>query len=151
MLSLLYMMRSVTMYATVLPLANDHVYCSPKLNTTSFGEMMLTATTEVIKLIAAGGLGFMGKKTMCGDYIFSGHTIIFMMTYLLIRECKRYVATARPRIIFDYFLIRCLRLSRELGMVISCPATTITSHHFLSTFSYNIPENNNWFVMILTN
>ncbi|ODN03753.1 Phosphatidylcholine:ceramide cholinephosphotransferase 2 [Orchesella cincta] len=86
LLSLLYSMRSVTMYATVLPLANDHVYCSPKLNSTSFGETMWAATREVLGLMAAGGLGFMGKKTLCGDYIFSGHTIIFMMTYLLIRE-----------------------------------------------------------------
>lgn len=50
---------------------------------------MWAATKEVLKLFAAGGLGFMGKKTLCGDYIFSGHTIIFMMTYLLIRECKQ--------------------------------------------------------------
>jgi len=49
---------------------------------------MWAATREVLKLMAAGGLGFMGKKTLCGDYIFSGHTIIFMMTYLLIRECE---------------------------------------------------------------
>ncbi|CAL8110207.1 unnamed protein product [Orchesella dallaii] len=86
LLGLLYSMRSITMYATVLPLANDHVYCSPKLNSTSLGETMWVATKEGLKLMAAGGLGFMGKKTLCGDYIFSGHTIIFMMTYLLIRE-----------------------------------------------------------------
>lgn len=48
-------MRSVTMYATVLPLANDHVYCSPKINTTStFGQTVLIITQEVLKLIAAG-------------------------------------------------------------------------------------------------
>jgi shingomyelin synthase len=77
------------MYATVLPLANDHVYCSPKINTTStFGQTVLIITEEVIKLIAAGGLPITGKKTMCGDYIFSGHTIIVMMAYLLMRECN---------------------------------------------------------------
>lgn len=82
-------MRSFTMYATVLPLANTHVYCSPKINTTStFGQTALIVAEEVIKLLAAGGLPITGKKTMCGDYIFSGHTIIFMMAYLLIRECK---------------------------------------------------------------
>jgi shingomyelin synthase len=76
------------MYATVLPLANNHVYCSPKINTTStFGQTVLIVTEEVIKLIGAGGLGFTGKKTMCGDYIYSGHTIILMLSYLLINEC----------------------------------------------------------------
>ncbi|OXA50461.1 phosphatidylcholine:ceramide cholinephosphotransferase 1 isoform X1 [Folsomia candida] len=86
-LSILYGMRSVTMYATVLPLANDHVYCSPKINTTStFGQTVLIITQEVLKLIAAGGLPITGKKTLCGDYIFSGHTIILMMGYLLVNE-----------------------------------------------------------------
>jgi len=86
-MSILYCMRSVTMYVTVLPLANDHVYCSPKINTTaSFGQTVLIVTTEVIKLITAGGLPITGKKTMCGDYIFSGHTIIYLMAYCLIVE-----------------------------------------------------------------
>jgi len=85
---ILYSMRSITMYATVLPLANTHVYCSPKINTTlSFGQTALSVTKEVVKLILAGGLPITGKKTMCGDYIYSGHTIVFMLTYLLIREC----------------------------------------------------------------
>jgi len=76
-----------------LPLANDHVYCSSKINQTlTFGQTVLTITEEVIKLIIAGGLPITGRKTLCGDYIFSGHTIILMITYLMIREYvpKRY-------------------------------------------------------------
>jgi shingomyelin synthase len=86
--SMLYAMRSVTMYVTVLPLANTHVYCSPKINQSlSFGQTTLAVTKEVVKLVLAGGLPITGRKTMCGDYIYSGHTIVFMLTYLLIREC----------------------------------------------------------------
>lgn len=34
------------------------------------------------------GLKINGKHTLCGDYIYSGHTIVHVTCYLFIRECK---------------------------------------------------------------
>lgn len=93
LLAMLYSFRSVTMYVTVLPLANDHVYCSPKMSESlSVGQKILTIAEEVMKLLQSGGLPITGKKTICGDYIYSGHTIILMLANLLVREYipKRY-------------------------------------------------------------
>lgn len=81
-LSLLYLMRAVTMYITVLPVASKTYYCSPKANQTS----AYLITTRVLQLISGFGLSINGKHTFCGDYIYSGHTVVLVLSYLLISE-----------------------------------------------------------------
>ena len=83
-LGILYFMRSVTMYVTVLPVASYTYYCSPKANTTSF----LLVAKRVIQLVSGFGLSINGQQTFCGDYIYSGHTVILVSAYLFIKECK---------------------------------------------------------------
>lgn len=83
-LSLLYLMRAITMYITVLPVASKTYYCSPKANQTS----AYLVTTRVLQLISGFGLSVNGKHTYCGDYIYSGHTVVLVLSYLLISECK---------------------------------------------------------------
>ena len=34
------------------------------------------------------GLSINGQHIYCGDYIYSGHTMTLVMTYLIIKECK---------------------------------------------------------------
>lgn len=41
-----------------------------------------------MKLIAGGGLSITGSHDMCGDYLYSGHTVMLTLTYLFIKECK---------------------------------------------------------------
>lgn len=41
-----------------------------------------------MKMIAGGGLSITGSHTMCGDYLYSGHTVMLTLTYLFIKECK---------------------------------------------------------------
>lgn len=43
---------------------------------------------RVMKMIAGGGLSITGAHTMCGDYLYSGHTVMLTLTYLFIKECK---------------------------------------------------------------
>lgn len=81
-LALLYLMRSITMYVTVLPMSSTTYYCSPKANSTD----VLLVAKRVIQLISGFGLSINGKHTYCGDYIYSGHTVILVMCYLIISE-----------------------------------------------------------------
>lgn len=80
--ALLYLMRSVTMYVTVLPMSSTTYVCSPKANHTT--PWLLT--TRVLQLMSGFGLSINGKQTFCGDFIFSGHTAILTMCYLIITE-----------------------------------------------------------------
>ena len=43
MLSILYGVRAITMYVTVLPLSSTTYYCSPKLNETDTKTIVLRA------------------------------------------------------------------------------------------------------------
>ena len=43
---------------------------------------------RVVTIISGGGLSFNGRHVYCGDYIFSGHTVIFVMAYLCIKQCQ---------------------------------------------------------------
>lgn len=81
-LSLLYLMRSITMYVTVLPMSSTTYHCSPKENHTS----PVVVAKRVFQLISGFGLSINGKHTYCGDYIYSGHTIMLTMSYLIISE-----------------------------------------------------------------
>ncbi|XP_029608578.1 phosphatidylcholine:ceramide cholinephosphotransferase 1 [Salmo trutta] len=77
----LYLYRCVTMYITTLPVPGMHFQCSPKL----FGNWEVQMR-RIIKLIAGGGLSITGSHTMCGDYLYSGHTVILTLSYLFIKE-----------------------------------------------------------------
>ncbi|XP_053979200.1 phosphatidylcholine:ceramide cholinephosphotransferase 2-like isoform X1 [Hylaeus anthracinus] len=82
LMGLLYMMRSITMFVTVLPVASKTYFCSPKANNTS----PLLVTKRVLQLISGFGLSINGKHTYCGDYIYSGHTVVLVLSYLIIKE-----------------------------------------------------------------
>jgi len=82
MMSLLYLMRSITMYVTVLPMSSTTYYCSPKSNTTTIG----TALSRAIHLFSGFGLSINGKQVYCGDFIYSGHTVMLVLGYLVISE-----------------------------------------------------------------
>jgi len=82
-LGLLYFYRSVTMYITALPKPDPSYPCAPKLNhTITFSELM----SRVIQIAAGGGLSLGGTQVYCGDFIFSGHTLVLMMSFFVIRE-----------------------------------------------------------------
>ena len=83
-LGTLYLMRSVTMYVTVLPVPNRVVKCDPKMNHTSVSVIV----KRVWDTAVGGGLRISGKKNTCGDYIFSGHTVILITSYYMVRECE---------------------------------------------------------------
>ncbi|KAM4624304.1 phosphatidylcholine:ceramide cholinephosphotransferase 1 [Polymixia lowei] len=77
----LYLYRCVTMYVTTLPVPGMHFKCSPKVLGDYVSQMR-----RVMKMIAGGGLTITGSHHMCGDYLYSGHTVMLTLTYLFIRE-----------------------------------------------------------------
>ncbi|XP_011305541.1 phosphatidylcholine:ceramide cholinephosphotransferase 2 isoform X3 [Fopius arisanus] len=81
-MGLLYMMRSITFYVTALPIVSKTYYCSEKANHTT----PLIITKRVLQLMSGFGLVINGKHTYCGDLIFSGHTVILVLCYLIIKE-----------------------------------------------------------------
>lgn len=72
------------MYVTVLPIASKTYYCSPKSNETS----PLMIAKRVLSLMSGFGLSVNGKHVYCGDFIYSGHTVTLVLSYLFIAECK---------------------------------------------------------------
>jgi shingomyelin synthase len=85
LMSLLYFMRAITMYVTVLPISSTTYYCSPKLNETATAYVIVK---RALILISGFGLSINGKHTYCGDYIYSGHTVMLVLAYLVISECE---------------------------------------------------------------
>lgn len=83
-MAVLYMYRAVTMYVTVLPVSSTTYPCSPKSNETS----PLLIVKRVLKLMSGFGLSVNGQHVYCGDFIYSGHTVILVFSYLVISECK---------------------------------------------------------------
>lgn len=75
------------MYVTVLPVSSTTYYCSPKSSnaTTAF-----VIAKRAFQLMSGFGLSINGKHTYCGDYIYSGHTVMLVLGYLTIAECKYY-------------------------------------------------------------
>lgn len=81
-IGLLYLYRSVTMFVTVLPVSSTTYFCSPKSNNTT----PLVLVKRMFYLISGFGLSINGKHTYCGDYIYSGHTMVLVLSYLIVAE-----------------------------------------------------------------
>ncbi|XP_073967286.1 LOW QUALITY PROTEIN: phosphatidylcholine:ceramide cholinephosphotransferase 2-like [Choristoneura fumiferana] len=81
-IGLLYLYRSVTMFVTVLPMSSTTYYCSPKSN----GTTPLLVVRRMFYLISGFGLSINGKHTYCGDFIYSGHTMVLVLSYLVVAE-----------------------------------------------------------------
>ncbi|OQR68250.1 phosphatidylcholine:ceramide cholinephosphotransferase 1-like [Tropilaelaps mercedesae] len=82
MMAALYMMRAITMFVTQVPVASRTYYCSPQANRTA----ATVIAKRVLTLFSGFGLSINGHHTYCGDYIFSGHTLILTLCYLIIKE-----------------------------------------------------------------
>lgn len=80
---LLYMYRGATMFVTVLPMSDPNYLCAPKLNHTI---TFLDLISRVATIVTGGGMSFSDNKKYCGDFIFSGHTMILLLCFFVVRE-----------------------------------------------------------------
>ncbi|XP_058266718.1 phosphatidylcholine:ceramide cholinephosphotransferase 2 [Hemibagrus wyckioides] len=81
LMGILYLYRIITMYITTLPVPSTHMNCAPKLNDDSLGKVY-----RVFQLVSGGGLSITGSHMMCGDFLYSGHTVILTLNSLFISE-----------------------------------------------------------------
>ncbi len=77
-----YFYRAVTMFVTVLPKPDTKYQCAPKVDHLTF----VIVLQRVVKLLSGFGLSINGEHIYCGDYIYSGHTMTLVMTYLIVHE-----------------------------------------------------------------
>lgn len=81
LIGLHYFYRSVTFFITVLPKPDAKFHCAPQLNDTS----VLIILQRFAKLAVGFGLTINGNYVYCGDYIYSGHTMMLVTCYLIIQ------------------------------------------------------------------
>lgn len=107
----LYLYRCVTMYITTLPVPGMHMTCAPKVSSLrlydseSSGSLLHRFTglfsvfsqlhgdsqaklQRILQLVSGGGLSITGSHLLCGDFLYSGHTVMLTLTYLFIKECE---------------------------------------------------------------
>ncbi|XP_023189195.1 phosphatidylcholine:ceramide cholinephosphotransferase 2 [Xiphophorus maculatus] len=77
----LYLYRCVTMYVTTLPVPGMHMNCAPKLQGDTQAKIQ-----RVLQLISGAGLSITNSHLLCGDFLYSGHTVMLTLTYLFIKE-----------------------------------------------------------------
>ncbi|KAI6171426.1 PAP2-C domain-containing protein [Aphelenchoides bicaudatus] len=61
---------------------NEHFVYSLQPENRTLSEVVLRA----LRILSGLGLAINGKHTLCGDYIYSGHTVVLVTCYLFIRE-----------------------------------------------------------------
>lgn len=85
-------------------------------------------------MLAGGGLTITGSHHMCGDYLYSGHTVMLTLTYLFIKECKKMVFKLGYSVTFVYFfgLFFLERNEGSLGLkhFVSVPCLTDSPRRF---------------------
>jgi len=86
-LGTLYNYRSILIVATSLPVPSLHITC--EIKSENFKELFM----RTVQMAVGMGLSINGTHKFCGDYLYSGHTAIIILTYkFLIEYCipKKY-------------------------------------------------------------
>jgi shingomyelin synthase len=82
LVGLMYYYRALTMCITVLPKPDQYWAC-PKQNSSL---TMSDVWSKLTRVAGDGGISLGDKQQFCGDYIFSGHTMVLIMAYLIVKE-----------------------------------------------------------------
>jgi len=82
MIGLMYYYRALTMSITVLPKPDQYWAC-PKQNSSL---TIQDVWSKLVRVAGDGGISLGDKQQFCGDYIFSGHTMVLIIAYLIVKE-----------------------------------------------------------------
>lgn len=87
-LGILYTLRAICMAVTQMPVSNPQYHCSPRMNVdkrpVDFWPLMKIFISRVAYMSIGMGLSVNGHHTYCGDFIFSGHTVILVISKFLL-------------------------------------------------------------------
>ena len=95
---LLYYYRALTMQVTVLPSPDPDWIC-PRHNGTLD---LATVLSKLYTITVGGGISLGEQQPFCGDYIYSGHTVIFTLAHLALRQCE--CALQLQRVVYTHLL-----------------------------------------------
>ncbi|KPP60209.1 phosphatidylcholine:ceramide cholinephosphotransferase 1-like [Scleropages formosus] len=123
----LYLYRCLTMYVTTLPVPGKHFQCAPKVS----GDLE-SMMYRVLKVIGGAGLSITGSHNMCGDFLYSGHTVILTLSYLFIKEYspKRYTWYPRFCLMLSALGVFCILLAHDHYTVDVAVAYYVTTRLF---------------------
>jgi len=79
---MMYYYRAITMSITVLPKPDQYWTCPKQNSSLTFQDIW----TKLTRVAGDGGISLGDKQQFCGDYIFSGHTMVLIMSYLIVKE-----------------------------------------------------------------
>jgi len=79
LLGSVFLLRCVTMLITSLSVPGSHLECAPRPYGDKWGK--------ALEIWTGFGMSVQGVRT-CGDYMFSGHTVVLTMLNFFITECK---------------------------------------------------------------
>lgn len=83
LLAVLFLARLITMNMTMLPISSSTLYhCEAKSKSFVFGFLI----SRFLKLLSSLGLCFDGDIKYCGNYVYSGHTVILILNCLMADE-----------------------------------------------------------------
>jgi len=82
LMALLYFYRAITVFITVLPMSDPTYPCTPKKDSPTLKDYVV----RTLALVSGGGLSINGQQIYCGDFIFSGHTLVLTITCLTITQ-----------------------------------------------------------------
>lgn len=83
-----FLLRCITMLITSLSVPGSHLKCSPRVSTHNsdyFFADLLTKIEQAYTIWTNAGLSIRGVRT-CGDYMFSGHSVVLTMLNFFITE-----------------------------------------------------------------
>lgn len=87
-LGILYTLRAICMAVTQMPVSNPQYHCSPRMSIdqrpVDFWPLIKIFISRVAYMSVGMGLSVNGHHTYCGDFIFSGHTVILVICKLFI-------------------------------------------------------------------
>lgn len=80
LLGVIYLLRAISMSCTQVPLISESTdYCAERMSDeqrSSWSAYISEIFRRVFHMLLGFGLSINGKHDYCGDYIFSGHTVI---------------------------------------------------------------------------
>ena len=105
----LYIYRCFTTLVTSLPVPGLHIVCQPKFDLSGGGSAPFMVLKQTLVTLSGGGMQMANDpKLGCGDYLFSGHTIVILGSLLF---NFRYMPKMIHPVIYQFWRYTCFGMS----------------------------------------